>query len=601
MKTYSIKFGVVLLFIVLLSSAGFAQSGIISTAAGTGEEGFNGYNGFATSMMLRAPRGVTVDSMGNIYFSDSGNFRVCKVTSEGIFTTIAGTGISAYGGDGGLATAATLSGPTGTAIDTLGNLYIADQILPRIRKINAAGTITTVAGDGTAGFGGDGGPATSANLSNPQYVAVDAVGNLYIADSGNNRIRKVNEAGIITTIAGNGTAGFGGDGGLATGAQLNNPIGISFDVAGNLYIADYYNNRIRKVDAAGIISTVAGNGSVGFDGDGGPAIEAQLLTPENVWVDEAGNLFITDYGNDRVRKVDTNGIISTIAGTGLLGFSGDGGPAAAAKLYYPLDIAGDSDGNLIFADVGNNRIRKISGSGATTTYFPQVAVGGGYATFFSVTNTGSVQASANLILTDSEGLPLAVNAEVRNPGEDPQTLTDSSFSIVIPPGGVAFVSASALNPGDPTKVGWARLTSLGGSLTAVATYEYSVGGTIQTMVGILQTERLQYATIPVDNNADQRKQLGYALANPSGQMITIKLAVVSQGGTVVDDTISIALGPKEQMTRYLWQDFDEANFQGSLVFRGQSGATFAVLGVLEKQNIYTSLPIVPAKAPGIPN
>lgn len=568
---------------------------------GTGVNGFNGWGGFATSIELSSPRGVTTDSIGNMYFSDSGNFRLCKVTAEGILTTIAGKGISGFSGDGGPAVDAKLMSPGGTAIDTLGNLYFTESVINRIRKISVSGIITTIAGNGLTGFVGDGGPATSATLSAPQSVAVDAAGNLYIADSGNNRIRKVNAAGIISTVAGNGMVGWSGDGGPATEAQLSNPQGVAVDAEGNIYIADYSNNRIRKVNSEGIISTIAGNGSVGFDGDDGPAIEASLETPQSVWADEAGNVFISDVGNDRVRKIDANGIISTIAGTGNLGYNDDGVPATEADLYYPLDVTVDPEGNLFFADVGNHRIRKVEGPGSVTTYFPQVALGGGYSTNFTITNTGATEVSAELKLTGSDGLPLVASGVVSNPGTEPETIIDSTFSVLIPPGGVTFISADSPYPENPTQIGWARLISDEGSLTAVATYEYSVGEKILTMVGVIQSQRIPSATIPVDNIAAQTKQLAYALANPSGQTITVELVLVSQSGTVVDDTISIQLGPREHTTRYLWQDIENEDFKGSVVFRGKNGVPFVLLGVLEKQGIYTALPITTGAAPGLLN
>ena len=217
---------------------------------------------------------MAVDASGNLYIADTGNNRIRKVSATGIITTVAGNGSAGYSGDGGPATSAQLDGPEGVAVDGSGNLYIADTCNNRIRKVSATGIITTVAGNGSAGYSGDGGPATSAQLSLPAGVAVDGSGNLYIADSGNNRIRKVSATGIITTVAGNGSPGYSGDGGPATSAQLNQPAGVAVDASGNLYIADSSNNRIRKVSATGIITTVAGNGFDGYSGDGGPATSA---------------------------------------------------------------------------------------------------------------------------------------------------------------------------------------------------------------------------------------------------------------------------------------------------------------------------------------
>jgi sugar lactone lactonase YvrE len=243
--------------------------------------------------------------------------------------------------------------PYGVAVDAFGNLFIADTTNQRIQKVSASGIITTVAGNGTAAFSGDGGLATAAQLNNPGGAAVDGSGNLFIADSSNNRIRKVSASGIITTVAGNGTAGFGGDGGLAMAAQLNNPEGVVVDGPGNLFIADTENSRIRKVSASGIITTVAGSGVPGeahFEGDGGLATAALLGPPGGVAVDAFGNLFIADLWTQRIRKVSASGIITTIAGNGLPSFGGYGGPATAAALNGPRAISIDAQGNVVFSD-----------------------------------------------------------------------------------------------------------------------------------------------------------------------------------------------------------------------------------------------------------
>jgi hypothetical protein len=256
-----------------------------------------------------------------------------------IIDTVAGNGSWGYSGDGGPATEAMLSYPRGVAVDASGNIYIADLYNHRIRKVDTSGIITTVAGNGDEGYSGDGGPATEAMLDFPFGVAVDASGNIYIGDTHNYRIRKVDTSGIITTVAGNGAWGYSGDGGPATEAMLDFPCDVAVDASGNLYIGDVYNQRIRKVDTSGIINTVAGNGSWGYSGDGGPATEAQLHGPFGVTVDASGNLYIADYDNQRIRKVDTSGIITTVAGNGSRGYSGDGGPATDAMLNHPRDIS----------------------------------------------------------------------------------------------------------------------------------------------------------------------------------------------------------------------------------------------------------------------
>ena len=349
------------------------NSGIIMTVAGDGELGFDGDGSLATSAKLAKPSGVAMDGAGNLFIADTTNSRIRRVDEgTGIITTVAGNGITGDGGDGGPATDGQLNTPLGIAVDGIGNLFIADTNNHRVRKVDGVtGIITTVAGNGTPGYNNDGIVAVNAQLDSPAGVAVDSAGNLFIADTDNHRIRKVDGVtGIISTVAGNGLAGFGGDGGAATTAQLARPYGVAVDSAGNLIIADFNNHRIRKVQTAtGIITTVAGNGSQGFSGDGGPAAGAQLDSPRSVAVDSAGSLFIGDTGNHRVRRVDgITGAIATVAGNGSAGFSGDGGPAAGAQLDSPRNVAVDSAGNLFIADIGNHRVRRVDGiTGIITT------------------------------------------------------------------------------------------------------------------------------------------------------------------------------------------------------------------------------------------
>jgi uncharacterized protein (TIGR03437 family) len=336
--------------------------GVISTVAGNGFLPFTAEGGLATSSAMGVTA-VTVDDDGNLYIADVISSKILKVSRAGIVTTLAGNGAITFAGDDGPATQASFFSPYGVAVDGSGNVYIADTFNNRIRRVDGGGNIATVAGNGALGFSGDGGPATKAELWNPMDVAVDNSGNLYIADTGNDRIRKVSANGTITTVAGGALLpGYSGDGGPAVGAALFQPGGVAVDRAGNIYIADIDNNRIRKVSAAGTISTVAGNGTKGFTGDGGPAASAELnLFSAHVGlsVDSAGNLYIPDVSNNRVRRVDAGGTIATIAGNGIGGFSGDGGPATSAGLNNPIDVEVDSAGNLFIADTTNNRVREV--------------------------------------------------------------------------------------------------------------------------------------------------------------------------------------------------------------------------------------------------
>jgi len=274
-------------------------------------------------------------------------------------TTLAGTGMPGYAGDGGAAIAARLSYPHGVAVDSSGTIYIADTNNYRIRAVEPGGVITTVAGTVTAGYSGDGGAAISAELNAPYGVAVDSSGTIFITDTYNNKIRAVEPGGVITTVAGDGTAGYGGDGGAATAAKLNFPGGVAFDSSGIIYIADAVNNRIRAIAPGGIITTVAGDGTAGYSGDGGAATAARLDTPSSVAVDGFGNIFISDWANHVIRMVDTAGIIHTIAGTGVKGYDNDNVSARAARLNVPWEIAVNNRGDVIVADANNFRIRRI--------------------------------------------------------------------------------------------------------------------------------------------------------------------------------------------------------------------------------------------------
>lgn len=342
----------------------YAQ-GVITTIAGNGVTQYIGDGWPATSYSLASPAGVCADKAGNVYSCDNVEPRIRKIDKYDTLFTIAGTGTPGYTGDGGMAAFATFGSPASMAIDTSGNLFITDQYNKVIRKINrTTNIVTTVCGSGGGGFGGDAGPATAANLEQPEGVWVDKQGNIYVVDKGNQRVRKVDVlTGIISTVAGNGTNGYSGDGGLAVNTRLSFPRGVCSDDAGNVYIADYGNNRIRKVEhTTGIITTIAGTGAAGYTGDGGPATAATLVSPYGLYWSSQGRLYIADYGNNVVRAISADGTIRTVAGSGLYGFSGDGGSALSATFQGPKAVYVDDSEYLYIADSENSAIRKVTPS-----------------------------------------------------------------------------------------------------------------------------------------------------------------------------------------------------------------------------------------------
>ena len=467
-----------------------SPDGTIATVAGSGEQGYTNDTGPAIYADLNGPEGVAADSAGNLYIADTLNQRVRVVSKNGIINTLAGTGFPGYSGDGGPATAATMFLPTDVAVDSAGNVYIADLGSGRIRMVSN-GIITTFAGsddgtvptpgqaaisirfngptgvavdmagnvyftEGTIGSGselttgdyrvwevsqgialaaagnglesyaGDGGPATRAQMNTPAGMAFDSAGNLYFADSQNHRIRRISPAGAIATVAGDGTPGFSGDGGPATSAQLNQPMGVAVDVSGNLYIADTANNRIRMVSPSGTILTIAGNGNAAFEGDEGPAIQAALHAPRGVAVDSAGNIYIADTLSLRVRYMTANSYIHTLAGSGIAGFSGDGGQATGAAIDQPSSVAADAAGNVYFTDEGNGRVRQVTPAGVITT----VAGGGTNGPGDGGPATQAVLAAPKAVLVDASG-----NLYITDSGQN-------RLRMVTPNGGIATIAGN---------------------------------------------------------------------------------------------------------------------------------------------------------------
>jgi sugar lactone lactonase YvrE len=326
--------------------------GIISTIAGTGAFSYSGDGGPATSAAINARSGMITDLAGNLYFADTYNNRVRKI-SDGVITTIVGNGAGGYAGDGGKASAAQLNNPSGLAFDSFGDLYISDSLNHRVREVSTVGTISMVKG---------------LTFNYPASLAIDAYGNLYIADSGASEVFRYSlKTAVLSPYAGTGTGGFSGDGGSAEQAKLNSPAGLALDASGDLYVADSGNYRLREVTTALKISTVAGNGSFRFAGDLGPAIDAQLGAPTGMAFDSGGNLYIADRDDNRIRKVTPRGIISTVVGNGLPAYTGDNTSALNASLHGPTDVALDSSGNLYIADAGNSVIRKVAMTTGTIT------------------------------------------------------------------------------------------------------------------------------------------------------------------------------------------------------------------------------------------
>ena len=494
---------------------------IINTVAGNGTNSYSGDGSAATNAGLYYPTSVAFDALGNLYIADQYNNRIRMVATNGIISTVAGNGSTAYVGNGGAATNAGLYRPFGVAFDAFGNLYIADQYHHRIRKVDTNGIITTVAGNGSATFTGDGGKATSASLDYPTSVAFDAFGNLFIADQNNNRIRKVDIYGIISTVAGNGNSGYAGDGGEATRAEIWHPNGVAFDAADNLYIADQYNNRIRKVNGDDIITTVAGNGSATYAGDGGKATSASLYYPTSVAFDALGNLYIADQYNNRIRMVATNGIITTVAGNGSATYAGDGGKATSASLHYPTSVVFDASGNLYISDQYNNRIREVA-SNPTLTLNNIGATNAGNYTVVISSSYGSVTSA---VATLTEPIPPVI---ITQPSSQQAGVGSSpSFSITVAGSGPFvyawyFAATNQVQSGTNSMLMLSNVsTNNTGNYTVVVTNNY---GSVTSAVATLTVTIPRTPPQIVNSGAGfgfLTNQFGFNISGAFGQTIVV--------------------------------------------------------------------------------
>jgi sugar lactone lactonase YvrE len=404
-----------------------------------------------TTMPLLLPSAIVFDARGDLYFADAGNHIVRELSAAGTITSVAGNGVQGFAGDGGAATDAELDSPSGLALDASGNLYIADSHNHRVREVMAAtGTIRTVAGVDGAGFSGDGGLATVARLDLPTALAVDAVGNLYVADMDNHRVRRIAAGtGIITTFAGNGVEAFAGDGGVATAASIDSPNGLAVDFAGDLYLADTHNGRVRVVNGVtGFISTVAGvGGAQFFGGDDGPATTAVLALPQGLTMDAAGNLYVADSDNHRIRRISPVGVITTVAGQGAEAFAGDGAPAVAASLDTPRAVAISPGGLLTLADSKNQRVRQLDSLAAPgPDIHTLVGIGGG------PISADALSLSGTSVATYGSGtLTATLTATTLGTGivtlEEPGAWSATALSSASLSAGVASLSAAGLSAG----------------------------------------------------------------------------------------------------------------------------------------------------------
>lgn len=359
MKSPSLR----LLFILAsLCAAQTPPSFTITTVVGTGTAGFTGDAAAANAAQVNFPMSITRSTAGTLYIADTFNVRLRTVQTDGVIRTVAGTGTRGFSGDGAAATAALISAPYGIAVDAAGNIYFSDSQNNMVRKISTTGTITRIAGIGVQGYGGDGGNAVDALLNLPTGLTVDPAGNVFVADTQNHRIRRIGTDGKIATVLGTGQPNFDADSDGKPGDQVPifYPEGVALDSAGNLYVADTFNHRIRKLTTLGIASTVVGNGTPAFRGDGGQAKAASLNYPRGVFVDASGNILIADSINNRIRMVTENGVIRTIAGTGLFGDAGDNGPATGALFRYPRAVISNGSGGYLVLDTDNHRIRQLT-------------------------------------------------------------------------------------------------------------------------------------------------------------------------------------------------------------------------------------------------
>jgi sugar lactone lactonase YvrE len=576
-------------------------SSVIGILAGDGTPGFTGDGDFSFFAEVNAPMGLSVDGQDNLYIADTGNNRVRLVSTQRTITTVFGNGTSGYAGDSGLATLAQFDSPRGVAMDQGGTLYIADTNNNRIRKVTPTGFITTFAGNGFAGSCCDGGSATSAQITKPYGVAVDPKGNVLIADTFGNRIRKVDPAtNVITNLAGYGSAGFGGDGDLAIYAIFNQPRGVAADALGNVYIADTLNNRIRQIDLSGKMGTIAGTGVAGFSGDGGSASTARLNNPSAIAIDGAGNIYIADTGNGRVRKIDTGGRIFTIAGSSNTGSNGNGdglgATAPTAFLSKPTSVAVDARGNVFISELDTGRVRVVTTDGIIRT-----AVGNGILGYSGDNGSGTdaqingveglgVDAAGNLFIGDT------ANHRVRRVINPAPPIEGQPFAIASRGG----LSLSTLSLAASTIVGYGRIQSTDPALAGLAIFGYRPNGVLISEAAVPATRAISsgriYAFIGsevVGNRSATFVNTGVAIANPNDTPVDISYTFTGSANLSGATT----LPARSQIAAFLDQSPFNAGstFDGTFTFTASQPVAVAALRGLSNQRgefLVTTLPVV---------
>ena len=608
---------------VLLPAVAGAQTYTISLFAGTAStSGFSGDSGQATSAEFNSPISVTVDSNHNVYIVDKGNGRIRKISTSGVITTVAGsTANGTYAGDGGPAVSASLNSPNGVAFDSAGNMYIADSGNNVVRKVNTSGTISTVAGNNYSAYGGDGGPATSASLSFPTSLALDSAGNLYIADENNNCIREVTTDQNIHTVAGQCSyALYQGDGGLATQAKLNKPYSIALDAYGDLFIADTANEVIREVTPDGIIHLVAGTpGTTGFKD--GPALQAQFNSPQGIAMDAAGSVYIVDRSNSRVRKLLPSGNVVTIAGNGSFAYSGNNGPATSAALYFPSGVGADTSGNVFIADLQNQVIRELTISNASN--LPAVSTGG----VISADQFGALSAVAPGSWIEIYGSNLATDTRPWagtdfNGNNAPTSLDGTSVTIGGKPAYVEYISSGQvpqINAQVPSSIATGTqpiVVTVGSNVSAVPPQTVNISATApglyappQILVGGNQYVGAQFsdfATWVLPPNAvpgftSRRAKPGdtiilYGIGfGPVATNLPAGQIAQGTGNTLPDGAFQISFGGTQATVNYAGLTPGSVGlYQFNVVVPGVSPndltpVTFTLNGTAGKQTLYTAI------------